>query len=226
MPGKTPSVYRLQFQQPQSTNRSHRKPESRHNKYRLKETATARIIPDQSTLPTPLKPARLHKLLSGYFNRDHIVQTFCAGCVLEFKGPQRLLMSHNSPTIAQNYEAAKAKIMSEVDAGRISCPFAEPPFKKCKCSPRSLRPKQQAGKFRLLHNLSYPYDDTAVNFNISQADASVKYDSLKDAVKLVRACAPHAYMAKSGHSRCIQAYSVTSRSILSDRFQTRQQFLV
>jgi len=42
------------------------------------------------------------------------------------------------------------------------------------------------GKFRLLHNLSYPHDITAVNFNIPEYSSTVKYNSISSAVKIIQ----------------------------------------
>ena len=64
-------------------------------------------------------------------------------------------------------------------------PFQDPPFSIFKVSPISIVPKSQPGKFRLLHNLSSPYDIRAVNFNIPRSFASVVYESLEDAIEII-----------------------------------------
>ena len=50
---------------------------------------------------------------------------------------------------------------------------------------------------RLLHNLSYPYNETAVNHGIPQEHKTVKYANLLCAVKLIRQLGSGCFMAKS-----------------------------
>ncbi len=59
-------------------------------------------------------------------------------------------------------EAVSDKIGKEVEAGRIVGPFDEPPFENFRCSPLSLREQSTAGQYRLLHNLSYPYNERPI----------------------------------------------------------------
>ena len=47
-------------------------------------------------------------------------------------------------------------------------PFDNPPFKKFHVSPIKLHKKTEPGKFRLIHNLSWPYDETSVNGGIDE----------------------------------------------------------
>ena len=78
--------------------------------------------------------------------------------------------------------AAVAKVNEERALGRLAGPFERPPFEVFKCSPLSLRPKSTPGKWRLLHDLSAPYDDNSVNGGIGDDEASVKYPTIADAV--------------------------------------------
>ncbi len=70
--------------------------------------------------------------------------------------------------------------------GRIQGPFAEPPFLNFKSSPLSIREKNTPGQFRLLPNLSYPYDIRAVNHNIPSEHSTVHYATLQDVVKIIQ----------------------------------------
>ena len=54
------------------------------------------------------------------------------------------------------------KLRKEIAAGRIVGPYDAPPFQPFHISPLALRPKKQLGKYRLLHNLSHPYDTIGV----------------------------------------------------------------
>lgn len=105
-------------------------------------------------------------------------------------------MSRNSVTAEHSPIEVDNKLYEEIISGRINGPFSFPPFPDFKCSPISLRPKGETGKFRLLHNLSYPYDHNSVNFNIPRDLASVQYATVKDAINVInRFHAP--FLAKS-----------------------------
>ena len=116
---------------------------------------------------------------------------------MDFEGPECPLTSKNALTATQNSGEVQKKIDKEISLGRIDGPFQQPPFANLKSSPLSLREKSTPGKFRLLHNLSYPYDSRSVNHNISKADSTVQYASITDAIKLVQQHSPNAFMAKT-----------------------------
>lgn len=54
-------------------------------------------------------------------------------------------------------------------------------------SPLGMIPKKELGRFRLIHHLSYPKDDS-VNDRIPKEEASVSYVSFDGTVGLMRAC--------------------------------------
>ncbi|XP_069186395.1 uncharacterized protein [Procambarus clarkii] len=84
----------------------------------------------------------------------------------------------------------------ELRLGRIAGPFEVPPLPNFKCSPIALREKSTPGKFRLLHNLSFPYSQLSVNANIPKASSTVHYQNINDAIELVVKCSPGAFLAK------------------------------
>ena len=88
----------------------------------------------------------------------------------------------------------KAKILGELQAGRISGPYSTPPFEVFKSCPLALRPKPN-GKFRLLHNLSYPFNEDSVNGMIPESCAKVSYASIADAINLIKKD-PGCFLAK------------------------------
>ena len=88
------------------------------------------------------------------------------------------------------------KVMSEVARGRIAGPFSNPPLQFFKCSPLSLREKSTPGKYRLLHDYSFPYDESSVNANIPEVASKVKYAELDDALDLLIQY-PQPYLAKA-----------------------------
>ena len=90
-----------------------------------------------------------------------------------------------------------SKLEKEIKLGRIAGPFVEPPFANFKSSPLNIREKSEKGKYRLLHNLSYPYDNRSVNYNIPTEFGTVTYETLEDAVKLINNAGHNAWLAKS-----------------------------
>lgn len=64
-------------------------------------------------------------------------------------------------------------------------------------SPLSLRPKSNGQSWRLLHDLSYPYDDTSVNSSIPKKNKEVKYSSIQDAIAIIQQLGKGAQMGKS-----------------------------
>ncbi|KAM3929144.1 LOW QUALITY PROTEIN: uncharacterized protein RB166_006928 [Leptodactylus fuscus] len=106
------------------------------------------------------------------------------------------------PTFADNLRSCKAnpgalrdKVAKEVSLGRFEGPFDAIPFSNLRVSPLGIIPKKEAGKFRLIHHLSYPRG-SSVNEGIPREDVSVSYVSFDKAVALLRA-GPGALMAKS-----------------------------
>ena len=146
---------------------------------------------------TPVNPKALSKLLSGYPRRQHIIDGITNGFTLHFEGPEAPLEANNSPSLLANISVAREKIKQELALGRIAGPFTHPPFNNFKTSPLALREKATPGKFRLLHNLSYPYDNNSVNFNIPKHHTTVKYQTINHAISWIQHHSPQAYLAKS-----------------------------
>ncbi len=65
-------------------------------------------------------------------------------------------------------------------------PFVEPPFAGFWCSPVNVIPKKGSNKFRLIHNLSYPFGGDSVNSLISPEEARVSYQKFDEFVDRVR----------------------------------------
>ena len=149
------------------------------------------------SLPTPIQVGVLSELLRGYPKAEYIIHGFTHGFLLDFEGEDSPLSSRNSHTVAEQKDIVSEKISKERALGRIAGPFQSPPFEHFKSSPLSLRPKKEAGKYRLLHNLSYPYNETSVNFNIPRDKATVNYARLDDAIKIIQNFGPGTFLAKS-----------------------------
>lgn len=122
---------------------------------------------------------------------------FTNGFPLKFDGPEQDLHSENSTSAKHNPQIIEKTIQYELSLNRISGPYDSPPLQNFKSSPLAIREKKHSGKYRMLHNLSYPYDAHSVNHNISRQFTTVTYSSVKDAVAAINACQPTAYMAKT-----------------------------
>jgi hypothetical protein len=79
----------------------------------------------------------------------------------------------------------KQKISKEGTAGRASGTFEESPFPNIQVSPFGLVPKKNKGEFRVIHHLSYP-ENESINSGIPESKCTVKYQTIEDAVKLMK----------------------------------------
>jgi len=86
-------------------------------------------------------------------------------------------------------------INKELNLGRIAGPFIQPPFLNFTVSPLGMVPKKDSGKFRMIHYLSSP-PNNSVNDFISPDDASVSYETLDNVVHFIQKNGPGALMAK------------------------------
>jgi hypothetical protein len=73
--------------------------------------------------------------------------------------------------------------------------YLGPPFPTFRVSPISVIPKKSSTEFRLIHNLSFP-PNNSVNDFIDREHCSVKYSSIDDAVKMIHDLGRNALLAK------------------------------
>ena len=140
---------------------------------------------------------KLGPLLDGFPQQNYIVEGFTNGFSIHFEGPELDFEGLNSLSANQNPQEVDRKIQTEIDEGRIRGPFLQKPFKNFKSSPIALREKSTPGTFRLLHNLSAPYDERAVNTNIPSEHTTVKYATLCDAITLIQEVGQGAFLGKA-----------------------------
>lgn len=79
---------------------------------------------------------------------------------------------------------------------RIAGPFSEPQFSPFVSSPLGIVPKSEPGKFRIIHDLSYPKNNS-VNTNIPKENSVVQYDTIDWVINLVQHYGPYCLMAKT-----------------------------
>ena len=87
-------------------------------------------------------------------------------------------------------------ILSEVAAGRLASLFIVQPFGNFNISPISLREKSTKGKFRMIHNLSYPHNDESINANVHFDMKTVQYSNIREAIRILSKMPRGAYSAK------------------------------
>ena len=140
----------------------------------------------------------LAELLSGYdeIEKEYLVLGFTHGFFLDCDKTSENISQGNHHSIHEHPESAENLISKELQEGRIAGPFDEQPFDKFHISPIKLQPKKN-GSFRLIQNLSSPYDENSINYHISEENSTVSYASIQDAISIIQFLGPNCFMAKS-----------------------------
>ncbi|XP_033738733.1 uncharacterized protein LOC117326194 isoform X1 [Pecten maximus] len=149
-------------------------------------------------LPTPIKVQVLLPFLEGY-PRDafqFLYKGFTNGFTLKYQGPRIFRLSKNLKSALDNPTALKQKINKEIQLGRIQGPFLAPPFPNLQVSPLGLVPKKEPNEFRVIHHLSYP-GGASINDGINPEEATVAYQTIDDAIHLIKQFGKGAFMAKT-----------------------------
>ena len=168
---------------------------------------------DLSTSPTPVSAAQRHTPATpvnherlkfhldaiGYdkVKTKYLVEGFKNGFRLDHDSPVSSAVPNNDPSIQSHHSIVQEKLDAEIAAGRLAGPFTSPPFPNCHISPLKIVPKSTPGKFRLIQNLSWPYDDSSINSNIPQESKSVDYVSIRKAIKLIMTFPKGSYTRKT-----------------------------
>ena len=147
-------------------------------------------------LPTPVNLEILSKLLRGYLENNHVLAGFQNGFSLKFKGPQITSEYKNHQSVLKNPDIVSNMLNKELKKGRIAGPFSSPPFPNFRVSPLGLVPKNEAGKYRIIHNISYP-DECTINDFIDRADSAVSYETLDTIISLIQKVGINALIAKA-----------------------------
>ena len=148
----------------------------------------------EEEVTTPVKAGNLARMLGSYEDKDYLIMGFTEGFRIGYSGNDSSVFATNSKSLLENPEEARKKIDMEISMNRIKGPFSHPPFRNFKACPLALRVKPN-GKYRLLHNLSYPYNSDSVNLCIAPENYEVEYASVQDAADVLLTM-PGAYMGK------------------------------
>lgn len=151
-------------------------------------------------MPTPIIPSKFRVLLQGYDKQlaTYIIDGFTHGFRIHAINIKDYCQSPTNAAIANcNPAAVEEKLMKEIKLGHIAGPFEQPPFDPMYISPLSLRPKNNNDGWRLLHDLSFPYNDKSVNSAIPDEYKHVHYASIQDAITKIQALGHNTFLAKS-----------------------------
>ena len=155
-------------------------------------TDTARAVPGGEDPkapqrgPTPVLLEVLINYLQGYNPEevDYLVTGFREGFRIPATDFKTNINVCNHPSALTNEYVVTNIIDKEVKLGRVAGPFHIPPFKEFHVSPLGLIPKGNGSEFRLIHNLSYPRDES-VNAAIDRSHTAVRYESLDECIEWI-----------------------------------------
>ena len=125
-----------------------------------------------------------------------LLDGFSLGFSLHYDGPHCIRFSGNHQSALQAPSLVDDKLRHEMHLGRIAGPFQQVPFPNFQASPLGLVPKHEIGKFRLIHDLSFPKGDS-INFYTSKEYTTVQYESLDIVIDLVRSYGHNSLIAKA-----------------------------
>ena len=171
---------------------------------------------------------RQHLVESRYPVRltNILIDGFTNGFPLHHSGPMNNLASTSNNVPVELEQILLEKINLEIDKGRIMGPFISSPFNSFNISPISLREKSTPGKYRMIHNLSYPHDGSSINANIEEVQKSVKYSSIREAIDLLARVSDVVYMCKTDIKDAFRMLPITIRDQpkLGFKFQDKLYF--
>ena len=102
----------------------------------------------------------------------------------------------NHPSLLLHPSIARDMIRDETRLGRIAGPFPAPPLKDYVVSPLGLIPKKDPGRFRIIHDLSFP-KGASVNSGIPREFCSVSYEDFDFFVSLLTTVGQGCFIAKA-----------------------------
>ena len=90
----------------------------------------------------------------------------------------------NNKYVNDNLSFVQTKLDKEKALGRIADPYQNPPLSNMVFSPLGVVPKNEPGDFRLIHDLSYPKENS-VNSHIAPEFSSVSFEMLDDCIRIM-----------------------------------------
>ena len=142
---------------------------------------------------TPLRrinTGELGRLLEDHPDRELVknlldyTNGFMLGCS---RYPQPRKPCRHLCKVVRNPEATLALINKEVVMGHMLGPFDEQPFENMIFSPINIVPKLGMKKYRLIHDLAYPYNSESVNSCIPEENSSVQCHHIDEVINMALA---------------------------------------
>ena len=116
-------------------------------------------------------------------DKDFLLQGLEYGFRIPFEGPLPPLSVRNHNSVLSNPEVVSEMIDKEIAMGRVAGPFPSPPLINFHTSPLGLVAKKEPGKYRIIHDLSFP-EGQSVNSGIPPQCTKVHYQNLDDAITM------------------------------------------
>ena len=167
------------------------------------KTGNTKARNDHHHQPIKQAPAvnarRLNSYLQGY---DPLIrEALTAGFTLGFRIPSTATAIPtsgytNHKSALQNQAIVSSKLQKELSLGRIAGPFETPPINGLIISPLGLVPKKAENEYRLIHDLSFPKNQS-VNSNIDTSLTYVQYEDLDHCVDIIQSIGPNTLVAKA-----------------------------
>ena len=171
--------------------------------YALKDTLQTNVKRRNLTLATERDTPKKHQLnklceidhelldslLEGYDNtlRRFLYLGITQGFMMHAKNVNERAVTRNHTSATNNPKVVHEKLRKELSKGYIAGPFTDPPFENFVVSPIALVPKKEQHSFRLIHNLSYP-PNNSVNSSIPSFISAVSYETIHQVIQLVLEC--------------------------------------
>ena len=155
------------------------------------------------SLSTPVSFSNLqHYLTKINYNKkltDYLVSGFKDGSHL-----RHISEPCNFKAVNEYSEVVSKKFNAEISARQTAGPFSNPPFEKFQISSLNIREKKTPGKYRLIHDLSFP-NESSVNSNIPQNQKTVKYANFTTAIETLQSLPHGCYTTKTD---IVDAYKI------------------
>ena len=111
-------------------------------------------------------------------------------------GKHVICLGDNLTSARDRPEVVQKKLDEETQAGRVLCPFTDPPLRDFIVSPIGVVPKKVPNKFRMIHHLSYPQKGS-VNDAIDAYDKTVGYPTVDDAIEMILETGEDVWLGKT-----------------------------
>ena len=148
-------------------------------------------------LPTPVIASRLEHYLTGYPQAKPLISGFQNGFSLGTTSNLSSFYASNHPSVIEHEEFVKNKIAMEVSKNRVKGPYVSPPLPNFITSPLGVVPKKSANSFRIIHDLSYPRNDSSVNAAIPRENSTVELENFDHVANLILQSGQGSLVAKA-----------------------------